>query len=267
MRQLVQFTDHDFGGLPRYRAGPRTDARRYGEIAHGATVFDGREIPSIMPGSATRSLARVWSALVAGCSVTLVVACTHTVSGSAVSATPGVDDGSRSPVDVESVMLAQAQMRAITGAGEDLTVIPSMDGRVPVDIEVLAEPAPAPCRWFFEETQTFGHEVEEFHKTTYQNPPGGGLISQGAAAYRDAPTARRAFDELAGRVADCESSGEGLAFVGDVTATSDSLQLRTGACGRDYRVKSVVLVEVTFCRFSPSVPDIVMTNLLAHVPG
>jgi len=28
----------------------------------------------------------------------------------------------------------------------------------------------------------------------------------------------------------------------------------------------VVLVEVTFCRFSDSVPDIVMTNILANVP-
>ena len=26
-------------------------------------------------------------------------------------------------------------------------------------------------------------------------------------------------------------------------------------CGRDYRLKSVVLVEVTFCAFPDSVPD------------
>ncbi|HEX2286208.1 MAG TPA: sensor domain-containing protein, partial [Mycobacterium sp.] len=38
-------------------------------------------------------------------------------------------------------------------------------------------------------------------------------------------------------------------------------------CGRDYRVKNVVLVEVTACRFPDSVPDIVMTNILAKVPG
>ena len=55
-------------------------------------------------------------------------------------------------------------------------------------------------------------------------------------------------------------------FVGDWTATSDSVQTRPGACGRDYRVKSVVLVEVTFCAFRPSVPDIVMANILAKVP-
>ena len=77
-------------------------------------------------------------------------------------------------------------MRAITGAGEDLTVIPSMDGKFPVDIDGLVDPAaPAECRWYFAETQTFGPEVEEFHKTTYQDPPDGALISQGAAAYRD----------------------------------------------------------------------------------
>jgi len=263
----MQFSDHDLGGLTRNRAGPGTDARCYGEIAHVATVFDGPALPSIMPGCARRSSARGWSALIAGCSVMLVAACTHTLPGAAVRATPGIDDDSRSPVDVESVMLKPAQMRAITGAGEDLTVIPSMDGKSPVDIEVLADPTPAPCRWFFEETKTFGPEVEEFHKTTYQDPPDAGLISQGAAAYRDPPTARRAFDGLAGLVADCESSGDGLVFVGDVTASADSLQLRSGSCGRDYQVKSVVLVEVTFCRFSPSVPDIVMTNLLEHVPN
>jgi hypothetical protein len=56
-------------------------------------------------------------------------------------------------------------------------------------------------------------------------------------------------------------------FVGDWTATADSVQTRpAGACGRDYRVKNVVLVEVTFCAFPGTVPDIVMTNILAKVP-
>jgi hypothetical protein len=36
---------------------------------------------------------------------------------------------------------------------------------------------------------------------------------------------------------------------------------------RDYRVKNVVLVEVTSCAFPDSVPDIVMTNILAKVPN
>jgi hypothetical protein len=219
-----------------------------------------------MPGRTSRSSARRWSTLVAGCSVALMSACTHTVPGSAVRAAGGLDEDSRSPVDVESVLLEQTQMRAITGAGEDLTIIPSMDGKAPVDIDVLAEPAPAPCRWFFQETTTFGFDVEEFHKTTYQDPPDGALISQGAAAYRDPPTARRAFDGLAGLIAACAATPGGRVFVGEVTSTGDSLHLRSGDCGRDYQVKSVVLAEVTFCRFSPAVPDIVMTNLLERVP-
>ncbi len=107
-------------------------------------------------------------------------------------AVPGIDDDSLSPVDVETVMLDQSQMRAITGAGEDLSIIPSMDGKIPVDIEPLVEDAPPQCQWIFAETQTFGPDVEEFHKTTFQNPPDGGLISEAVAAYRDPGTARAA---------------------------------------------------------------------------
>ena len=220
-----------------------------------------------MPGAARRSPARGWVALVAGCAVALTTACTNTVPGVAVRAIPGIDDDSRSPVDVDGVLLEQAQMRAITGAGDDLTVIPSMDGKLPVDVEGVLGSAPDQCRWFFAETQTFGPEVEEFHKTTYQDPPDAALISQGAAAYRDPSTAKSAFDGLAGLVAECEATSYGSLIVGDSTSTGESLRLRTGACGRDYRVKSVVLVEVTFCRFPPSVPDIVMTNVLAQIPG
>ena len=205
--------------------------------------------------------------LLAWCAAAMLAAgCTQTVDGRAMRAAPGIDDDSLSPVDVETLMLDQAQMRAITGAGDDLTIIPSMDGKFPVDIDQLSESAPPQCQWIFAETQTFGPDVEEFHKTTFQNPPDGGLISEGAAAYRDADTARRAFDDLVDLVDGCGSTALGPMFVGDWTATSDSVQTRPGACGRDYRVKSVVLVEVTFCAFGPSVPDIVMTNILAKVP-
>jgi hypothetical protein len=159
-------------------------------------------------------------------------------------------------------------MRAITGSGDDLTIVPSMDGKVPVDIDQLAKTTPPQCQWIFEETQTFGPDVEEFHKTTFQNPPRGGLISEGAAAYRDPATARRAFDGLVALVDGCASTTLGAMFVGEWNATPDSLQTRTGnGCGRDYRVKNVVLAEVTSCAFSGSVPDLVMTNLLARVPG
>ncbi|KUI00055.1 sensor domain-containing protein [Mycobacterium sp. IS-3022] len=197
----------------------------------------------------------------------LTAACTQSISGHAIRAVPGIDDDSLSPVDVETIMLDQSQMRAITGAGEDLTIIPTMDGKIPVDIEPLAETTPPQCQWIFAETQTFGPDVEEFRKTTFQHPRGGGLISEGAAAYRDTMTARRAFDDLAALVEGCSATPLGSMFVGDWTIGTDILQTRpSGACGRDYRVKSVVLVEVTACRFPDSVPEIVMTNILANVP-
>jgi hypothetical protein len=225
------------------------------------TVFDGQANALV---SAMPALARTLLVL---CAVALTVSCTHTVAGSAVRPVPGFDDDSRSPVDVDGVLLEQSQMRAITGAGEDLTVIPSMDGKLPVDIDQMADSVPPPCRWYFAETQTFGPDVEEFHKTTYQDPPNGALISQGAAAYRDPGTARRAFDALVELVNRCDSTPLGPTFVGEWTATDDSVQTRGSQCGRDYRLKSVVLVEVTFCSFPASVPDIVLTNIMAKVPG
>lgn len=213
-----------------------------------------------MPVSAR--LVSVW------CAAAVVAAgCSHTVSGHALPAAPGIDDDSLSPIDVETVMLNQAQMRAITGAGDDLTIIPSMDGKSPVDIEQLAKTTPPQCQWVFEETQTFGPDVEEFHKTTFQNPPRGGLISEGAAAYRDPATARHAFDSLVTLVEGCGSTPLGQMFVGEWSVTPESVQMRPGnGCGRNYRVKNVVLVEVTSCAFPDSVPDIVMTNILAKVP-
>lgn len=47
----------------------------------------------------------------------------------------------------------------------------------------------------------------------------------------------------------------------------NSLHIRAGDCGRDYRVLSAALLEVTFCGFPESVSDIVMTNIAANVPG
>jgi hypothetical protein len=207
--------------------------------------------------------------LVVCCAAALVaVGCAQTVDGRALRAVPGIDDESLSPIDVETLMLDQSQMRAITGAGDDLTIIPSMDGKVPVDIDQLAKTTPPQCQWIFEETQTFGPDVEEFHKTTFQYPPRGGLISEGAAAYRDPGSARRAFDALVALVDGCGTTPLGPMFVGEWSSTPDSLQTRPGnGCSRDYRVKNVVLVEVTACAFPGSVPDIVLTNILARVPG
>jgi hypothetical protein len=229
------------------------------------TVFDDlvNALVSAMPASA-RTLLVV-------CAVALSMAgaasCTNTVNGNGVRSVPGFDDDSRSPVDVDGVLLEQSQMRAITGAGEDLTVIPSMDGKLPVDIDQMVDAVPPPCQWYFAETQTFGPDVEEFHKTTYQDPPDGALISQGAAAYRDPGTARRAFDGLVALMDQCDSTPMGPKLVGEWTSTDDSVQSRTGNCGRDYRLKSVVLVEVTSCTFPDSVADIVLTNIMKKVPS
>ena len=109
-----------------------------------------------------------------GMAAVLAAGCSQSVTGTAMRAVPGLDEDSLSPVDVETVVLDQSQMRAITGAGEDLSIIPSMDGKIPVDIEPFVKGAPPQCEWLFADTQTFGPDVEEFHKTTFQNPPDGG---------------------------------------------------------------------------------------------
>jgi hypothetical protein len=203
--------------------------------------------------------------LVLCCAALLAAACTRVVDGAAVPASGG---GRSSPgVDVDEVLLDQSRMRAITGAGEDLTMIPSMDGRQPVDIDILADNAPPECRFVFAETSTFGPDVEQFHKTTFQDPPRSALISEGAAGYRGADTARQAFDALVATVGGCAGTSRGSWLVGDWRADGQSLQIRPGNCGRDYRIKSVVLLEVTFCGFPASVSDIVMTNIAAKVPG
>lgn len=201
----------------------------------------------------------IWGAVV------LTAACTRVVGGTAM---PGFTGGARgvNGVNVDTILLDQSRMRAITGAGEHLSIIPSMDGSAPVDIDALADTAPHACRFLFAETATFGPDIEEFHKTTFQDPPDGALISEGAAAYRDVVTAKHAFTALVSTVTDCADGSAGQVFVGDWKADASSLHLGPGGCGRDYRVLSVALVEVTFCGFPQSVSDIVMTNITANMP-
>jgi PknH-like extracellular domain len=200
------------------------------------------------------------------CCVALVAAaCTRVVDGAGV--LPFGAGPTPAGVDVDRVLLDQDRMRAITGADEHLTIIPSMDGKSPVDVDTLASTAPPQCRFVFEDTATFGPDIEEFHKTTFQYPPRGGLISEGAAAYRDGDTARHAFDALVATVRDCAGTSAGAALVSPWTADERTLQTRPGDCGRNYQVKSVVLMEVTFCGFPDSVSTIVMTNIAANVPG
>ncbi|EHB59395.1 LpqA [Mycolicibacterium rhodesiae JS60] len=170
-------------------------------------------------------------------------------------------------VDVDQVLLTQAQMQAITGGGQDLTIIPTMDGKSPVDIQQLAESVPRDCRFLFAETDTFGADVEDFHKTSFQHPARRALISEGAAAYRDNDTARQAFNMLSTTVHRCAAGPMGSYLVGEVTADTESLHTRPGRCGRDYRLKTSVLVEVTFCTYPESVPEIVMANIVNKIPG
>ncbi len=208
------------------------------------------------------------SALGAAATLAVFVAgCAQTVVGTAVG-TVQVLEGTPNPsLDVGTVLLDQAQLRAITGAEEELTAVPGMQGDVPVDIDFMPESIPQQCQWVFAETQVFGPDLQEFHKTTYQNPRDGGLISQAVAGYRDHRSARAAFDSLVARIHGCDQSRSGRGLVGEVNDSADSVHIRPGDCGRDYRIKSVVLVEVTFCAFPAAAPDVVMTNILANVPG
>ncbi|BCO48087.1 sensor domain-containing protein [Mycobacterium intracellulare] len=207
-----------------------------------------------------------WARLPLWCgAVLMAVSCTRVVDGAALA---GPDTNRRvvQGINVDTILLDQSRMRAITGAGEHLTIIPSMDGTSPVNIDALAQTAPRECRFIYDETATFGTDLEAFHKTTFQDPPDGALISEGAAAYRDAEIARTAFNALVGTVGDCANGSGGQLYVGEWNADGTSLHLRPGGCGRDYRILSVAMLEVTFCGFAQSVSDIVMTNIAANVP-
>ena len=211
-------------------------------------------------------MARLTRPLLLWAAVLLTAACSRVVDGAAVT---GFGPGAKGidGVNVDTILLEQSRMRAITGAGEHLTIIPSMDGNRPVNIDALADATPRECRFLYAETATFGPDVEEFHKTSFQDPPDGALISEGAAAYRDVATARRAFSALVGTVGNCAGGSVGELLVGDWNAKTDSLHLGPGGCGRDYRVLSVAMLEVTFCGFPQAVSDIVMTNIAANIPG
>jgi PknH-like extracellular domain len=209
-----------------------------------------------------------WARPVLLCGAVLVTAaCSRVVDGTALPGFgPAAKEGGRG-FSVDTILLDQSRMRAITGAGEHLTIIPSMDGNRPVDIDALAEATPAECRFLYAETATFGPDIEEFHKTTFQDPPDGALISEGAAAYQDVDTARRAFGALVKAVGGCAGGSAGELLVGEWAADANTLHLGPGGCGRDYRVLKVAMVEVTFCGFAQSVSDIVMTNIAANIPG
>lgn len=141
-----------------------------------------------------------------------------------------------------------------------------MDGTSPVDIDALADTTPRECRFIYAETATFGPDVEEFHKTTFQDPPDGALISR-APRRTGTPTPHTGRSKRWSARSGIARTARGQQYVGDWKADAGSLHLRPGGCGRDYRLRSVAIVEVTFCGFAQSVSDIVMTNIVANVPA
>lgn len=202
------------------------------------------------------------------CAVAALLGCTRMVGGAGL--LPPTQIPGRLPpegVEISRILLDNSRMRGITGAGEELTIIPSMDTSSPVDIDELAATLPPPCRYIYAENTVFGREFAQFRKITYQYPPKGALISEGAAVYPDPDTARSAFDALIGTVAECADSSAGPVLVGDWAADQQTLHTRAGACGRSYLLKTVALLEVTHCGFSESIADLVVINMAAGVPG
>ena len=72
---------------------------------------------------------------------------------------------------------------------------------------------------------------------------------------------------MVGTVRNCADSSAGYGLVGEWNADDQSLQTRPGNCGRNYLLKSVVLMEVTYCGFPESISTIVISNVAANVPG
>ncbi|ORW13318.1 hypothetical protein AWC15_14525 [Mycobacterium lacus] len=70
------------------------------------------------------------------CATLPTAACTRVVGGTAL---PAFGAGQRGVLDVATILLGQSRMRAITGAGEHLTIIASMDGRYRVLSVALLE--------------------------------------------------------------------------------------------------------------------------------
>ncbi|ORV39594.1 hypothetical protein AWC02_19635 [Mycolicibacter engbaekii] len=200
------------------------------------------------------------------CAVAAVlVGCTRLVTGTALPplALPTVDG----PVDLNRILLETSRIRALVGVDEQLTVIPTMDSRTPTDLEGFAASLPPPCRFIFNETAVFGSAPTRFHKTTYQYPPRAALLSEGAAVYPDAESARHALDALVATVAECADSSAGPGLVRNWETDGQTLRTGAGDCGRTYRIKSVVLLEVTYCGFTESDAELVVTNMASGIPG
>ena len=211
-------------------------------------------------------MTRASGALVRLVAATAVSAgCAHVVTGAPAlpaTVTPGHNHG----VNVDDVLLTAPELRAVTGAGLDMTEVPGMDATKPVDEEDLVQLAPPDCQFIFRESLIFGPDVEQFHKTAFQTPPRSALLTEGAAVYPDADTMRRAFDSVANMVMSCGNTAFASMFVGQWSADDTTLRTRTGAnCGRVYRSESAVLIEVTYCGYPAAVPEEVAKRMAAKV--
>jgi hypothetical protein len=211
-------------------------------------------------------MARRGSALLAClAAVTLASGCTHVVGGIALM--PPAEGPYLSGMDVDDLLLTTPELRDLTGAGLDLNGVPGMDSKQPVDDDLLVGSAPPECQFVFRESAVFGPDVKQFHKTSFQTPPNQALLSEAAAAYLDADTALRAFDNITDLVKSCGATRSGYAYVYDWTADQQTLRAESfGDCGRVYRLQSTVLIEVTYCGYrSRVVPELVATRIAARV--
>lgn len=195
---------------------------------------------------------------------TLAGGCAHVVGG--IATMPPTEGPYLHGMDVDDLLLTTAEMRDITGAGQDLNGVPGMDSKFTVDDELLVTAAPPECAFVFRESLVFGPDVKQFHKTSFQNPPKSALLSEAAAAYVDTITARRAFDTVAGFVKSCGDTPSGYSYVYDWSADEQTVRTESvGDCGRIYRVEATVLIEVTYCGYSHVVPDLVATRIAGRV--
>jgi PknH-like extracellular domain len=206
------------------------------------------------------------SSVVLGClaAVTLAGGCTTVVGG--VASMPPTEGPYLDGIDVDELLLTTAELRDLTGSGLDLSGIPGMDSIQMVDNVFLVDSAPPECRFVYLESLTFGPDVKQFHKTSFQTPPKSALLSEAAAAYVDADTARRAFDNVTELVKVCGDSSSGYAYVYEWSEDERTVRAESiGDCGRIYRLEQTVLIEVTYCGYSHVVPEPVVTRIASRV--
>lgn len=256
----MKFAHHDPGSLARRNTGPGTQAGGRSEDIHRHKVARCPGLARIV-NTVNTMTGRAGLALCAAAAL-LGTGCTHWVAGLPVRGAELAEPGA---LTADRVLLSQEQMQAITGAGMDLTIIPGMSTTSPVDDDGLAATVPPECRFIFAETSIFGTDLSDFRKVVFQYPPRRALISEAAAVYPDPTAARRAFDAFSADVATCADSPAAV-LLGGWTLTEDQLRTRPRDCGRDYRLKHAVLIEVISCGLPESVGEIVLANLGNRVP-